>query len=149
MSSHLVLLIVLAITLTVVNASNIIVQNKCGSAVHLVWRGPFDKVYYEGNLNGNTQWSAGFDHGNCGQGCNIGISTGSTLLAEFDHDGSKIWWNLSTDAGYQWPPFRFYSSMPNGPNMYCGDARCPDGTPGDSHIQNVPGQYDLIVQYCG
>lgn len=65
------------------------------------------------------------------------------------HTGDKIWWNLSTDAGYQYPPMRFFSTAPGAPNMYCGDPRCPDGTPGDSHINNVGGQYDLVVQYCG
>ncbi len=63
--------------------------------------------------------------------------------------GDKIWWNLSTDAGYQDLPMRFFSTAPDSPNMYCDDPHCPDGTPGDSHINNVDGQYDLVIQYCG
>jgi len=115
----------------------------------VVWRGPYDKVYYSGSLVPGGEWAAIFNNTNCGSGCNIGIDTGSTLLAEFADDGKTIWWNLSTDAGYQAPPFRFFSSAPNGPNMYCDSLTCPDGHPGDGHINSTPDNYNLYVQYCG
>eukprot|EP01111_Echinosteliopsis_oligospora_P016033 TRINITY_DN6536_c0_g1_i1.p1 TRINITY_DN6536_c0_g1~~TRINITY_DN6536_c0_g1_i1.p1 ORF type:complete len:146 (-),score=34.84 TRINITY_DN6536_c0_g1_i1:40-477(-) len=141
--------IILAVLVAYASASTIYVQNKCGQDVPVVFRGANDQVYFSGTIGAGQQWSGGFSHSNCGSGCNIGISTGQTLLAEFDDDGSTIWWNLSTDAGYQWPPFRFFSSQPNGPNMYCDNVNCADGHPGDSHINATPEGYDLYVQYCG
>lgn len=53
-------------------------------------------------IKAGQTWSAAFTYDNCGKngGCNVGISLGQTLLAEWDHDGNNIWWNLSTDAGY-------------------------------------------------
>eukprot|EP00026_Physarum_polycephalum_P021307 Phypoly_transcript_24475.p1 GENE.Phypoly_transcript_24475~~Phypoly_transcript_24475.p1 ORF type:complete len:149 (+),score=12.74 Phypoly_transcript_24475:98-544(+) len=129
-------------------ASNIYVQNKCGSAQNVVLRGAWGVQIASGTIPAGGQWSHEIDANNCNS-CNIATFPGNTLLAEFSVSGGKIWWNLSTDAGYAYPPFRFFSSQPNGPNMYCGGPGCPDGTPGDSHINNCPDQYDLYVQYCG
>lgn len=139
---------VLLLGSVIVSSSNIYVVNKCNNGNPVVLRGAYGVVIAQGFIKQGETWTHEIDQHNCAS-CNIATNTGGTLLAEFAHTGEQIWWNLSTDAGYQNPPMRFYSTQPNGPNMYCGDPRCPDGTPGDSHINVVSSRYDLVVEYCG
>ncbi|CAF1470754.1 unnamed protein product [Adineta steineri] len=126
----------------------IYVQNKCPRVQKVVLRGAWGRVIAQGSINPGQWWNHYMDANNC-HSCNIGTNTGKTLLAEWSHKGNEIWWNLSTDAGYQYPPMRFYATQKDSPQMYCNHRYCRHGHPGDSHINVSGGQYNLVVQYCG
>eukprot|EP01087_Luapelamoeba_hula_P001912 TRINITY_DN11704_c0_g1_i1.p1 TRINITY_DN11704_c0_g1~~TRINITY_DN11704_c0_g1_i1.p1 ORF type:complete len:148 (-),score=20.16 TRINITY_DN11704_c0_g1_i1:54-497(-) len=147
MNKLVIALLAVLVVAVSVDASSIVVHNSCGSTVGLVWRGAYGKLYHSGSLGPGQTWSNGFDAGNC-ESCNIAINTGGTMTAEWSDKAGTIWWNLSTDAGYQWPPFRM-SCSGGGPSMYCNGPTCPDGHPGDSHINNCRDGSTIYVTYCG
>jgi hypothetical protein len=64
-----------------ISSNTVYVENKCGNGYPVVLRGAWGVVIDQGYINAGESWSHYFDANNC-RSCNIGINTGSTLLAE-------------------------------------------------------------------
>jgi len=133
----------------VCSANKLTVKNSCGTAYKAIVRsGASATVIYSTTLQPGASVTWDITTSNC-QSCNVATNTGQTLLAEFSMQPGNVWWNLSTDAGYQNPGFLFYSSDANSPHYTCSAPGCSAGTPGDSHIVASSAGANLFVTYCG